>query len=158
MHTFVCVHKILESHQQGEKCRNISLSLKLLVKINTVIFRTGFINESLSCLVHIRASTLFPMKNSFVKVKEKTSWVVFKENKNRVLCFSCHLAIGYHWGPEAQEQDAVFEPNSLLRLMLGNAICFSNLILSYFLNWMKQGCCRGEVQLKVSCISSLNWL
>lgn len=96
MHTFVCVHKILESHQQGEKCRNISLSLKLLVKINTVIFRTGFINESLSCLVHIRASTLFPMKNSFVKVKEKTSWVVFKENKNRVLCFSCHLAIGYH--------------------------------------------------------------
>lgn len=77
MHTILCVHKILETHQQGKRCRNISLSQKLLMKMNTGIFRTGLINESFSWLVHIRANTLFPMKNSFVKVKEETSWVVF---------------------------------------------------------------------------------
>lgn len=69
-HTIVYVHKILEYHQQRKRCRNIPLSLKLLVKMNTSIFRTVLINESFSWLVHIRANTLFPMKNRFVKVEE----------------------------------------------------------------------------------------
>lgn len=77
MHTAPCVHKILVTHQQGKGCRNTSLSQNLLVKMNTGIFRTELINESFSWLVHIRANVLFPMKNSFVKEKEETSWVVF---------------------------------------------------------------------------------
>lgn len=103
-HTIVYVHKILEYQQQRKRCGKIPLSLKLLVIMNTSIFRTSLVNESFSWLVYMRANTLFPMKNSSVKAKEKTLWVVFWENKNRVFCFRgafllFKVADGYLWGP-----------------------------------------------------------
>lgn len=77
------------------------------------MFRTSLINESFSWLVHMKANMLFPMKNSFRKVKEKTSWVVFEENKYRVYALDANIYIYisncYLWGPEAQGQDAIFE-------------------------------------------------